>query len=432
MLTRSQATAKRSHRIGLKGAQCGHGKHLEACGDVAGATAAYEAAGVAHTEVTRMLHQAKDFRGVQNYVESHDNDLPLQCWYGQYLEAQGNPQRAIEYYKRGNDHVSVVRLACLRGDIAFAANAVSESGNSKAAAYHLARHLEQSGQIGEALRYYEQSGRFNHAVRLATSSGTDVDLMNLALQADTATQLQAARSLESKAASIGNDKQRKETIGRAATLYHRAGATDRALQLCFSHGLFEELRSITDDLGNGSAAGATNPAVLARCAEFFVSNGHFEKAASLLINAKRYDDAIDMCLNHKVTITEAMAEQMTPPRPEGVEETPAAKDTRISLLLKLAQACKRQGSYHLATKKYTQAGDKVKALKALLKSGDTEKIVFFAQVSRSKEIYVLAANYLQSLPWHADAEVLKNIIDFYSKVGSHVLEPYVCTRYRAR
>ena len=42
-----------------------------------------------------------------------------------------------------------------------------------------------------------------------------------------------------------------------------------------------------------------------------------------------------------------------------------------------------------------QAGNKEKAMKALLKSGDTEKIVFFAGVSRAPQIYILAANYLQ-------------------------------------
>ena len=34
-----------------------------------------------------------------------------------------------------------------------------------------------------------------------------------------------------------------------------------------------------------------------------------------------------------------------------------------------------------------------KAMKALLKSGDTEKIVFFANVSREPEIYVLGTNW---------------------------------------
>ena len=54
-------------------------------------------------------------------------------------------------------------------------------------------------------------------------------------------------------------------------------------------------------------------------------------------------------------------------------------------------------------------------MKALLKSGDTEKIVFFAGVSRQKEIYIMAANYLQSLDWQNDPEILKNVISFYTK-----------------
>ena len=54
-------------------------------------------------------------------------------------------------------------------------------------------------------------------------------------------------------------------------------------------------------------------------------------------------------------------------------------------------------------------------MRALLKSGDTEKIVFFAGVSRQKEIYVMAANYLQSLDWRKDPEVMKSIISFYTK-----------------
>lgn len=57
----------------------------------------------------------------------------------------------------------------------------------------------------------------------------------------------------------------------------------------------------------------------------------------------------------------------------------------------------------------------LQAMKALLKSGDTEKIVFFAGVSRQKEIYVMAANYLQSVDWRKDPEIMKNIIAFYTK-----------------
>lgn len=92
-----------------------------------------------------------------------------------------------------------------------------------------------------------------------------------------------------------------------------------------------------------------------------------------------------------------------------------SEDSRRELLERIADCCMRQGNYHLATKKYTQAGNKLKAMRSLLKSGDTEKIVFFATVSRQKEIYIMAANYLQSLDWRKEPEIMKNIISFYTK-----------------
>merc|ERR1719355_278257 len=88
---------------------------------------------------------------------------------------------------------------------------------------------------------------------------------------------------------------------------------------------------------------------------------------------------------------------------------------RSAILMEIAKLCRQQGSFQLACKKFTQAGDKSKAMKALLKSGDTEKIIFFAGTARQAEIFVLAANYLQSLDWHNDPEVMKNIIMFYNK-----------------
>ena len=75
-----------------------------------------------------------------------------------------------------------------------------------------------------------------------------------------------------------------------------------------------------------------------------------------------------------------------------------------------------------------QAGDKVKALKCLIRSGDTDKIVFFAGVSRTAEIYTLAANYLQTLDWHSKPDLAQSIVTFYSKVS---FEPQAlsCLRY---
>lgn len=54
-------------------------------------------------------------------------------------------------------------------------------------------------------------------------------------------------------------------------------------------------------------------------------------------------------------------------------------------------------------------------MKCLLKSGDTERIVYFANVCRQREIYIMAANYLQSLDWRKEPEIMKNIIQFYTR-----------------
>ena len=53
-------------------------------------------------------------------------------------------------------------------------------------------------------------------------------------------------------------------------------------------------------------------------------------------------------------------------------------------------------------------------------------MIFFAGVSRSREVYVLAANWLQSLAWHADAKLLKAIVDFYTKAKAFERECREC------
>ena len=55
-------------------------------------------------------------------------------------------------------------------------------------------------------------------------------------------------------------------------------------------------------------------------------------------------------------MTEDLVEKLTPPK-EMAETDP---EERIKILDGIAEVCMQQGQYHLATKKYTQAGNKVK------------------------------------------------------------------------
>lgn len=67
----------------------------------------------------------------------------------------------------------------------------------------------------------------------------------------------------------------------------------------------------------------------------------------------QYSEAIDVCLTYSVQITEELAEKLTP------EKGQISEDVRLNVLEKLAETLLTQGNYHLATKKFTQAGDKV-------------------------------------------------------------------------
>lgn len=63
---------------------------------------------------------------------------------------------------------------------------------------------------------------------------------------------------------------------------------------------------------------------------------------------------MDLCLSHNVIITEELAEKMT------LSKDSNNTELRNKILERIAESCMQQGSYHLATKKFTQAGNKIK------------------------------------------------------------------------
>ena len=60
-------------------------------------------------------------------------------------------------------------------------------------------------------------------------------------------------------------------------------------------------------------------------------------------------------MDQTVEITEDLAEKLTPDK--NFDPDPMA---RLKLLEAIAEVCMHQGAYHLATKKFTQAGNKIK------------------------------------------------------------------------
>ncbi|KAM6249922.1 intraflagellar transport protein 140 homolog isoform 2-T4 [Porphyrio hochstetteri] len=385
-------TAEAHDRVHLRTTYYNYAKHLEAMGEHSLALTHYEKSDTHRFEVPRML--SEDLQALENYINKM-KDKSLWKWWAQYLESQADMEAALKYYALAQDYFSLVRIHCFQGNIQKAAEIANETGNW-AASYHLARQYESQDEIKQAVHFYTRAQAFNNAIRLCRENNLDDQLMNLALLSSPEDMIEAACYYEEKG----------EQMDRAVTLYHKAGHFSKALELAFATQQFGALQLIAEDLDEKS-----DPALLARCSDFFIEHAQYEKAMELLLAAKKYHQALQLCLEQNLTITEELAEKMTVSK----DSKDLSEESRRELLEQIADCCMRQGHYHMATKKYTQAGNKLKAMRALLKSGDTEKIVFFAGVSRQREIYIMAANYLQSLDWRKDPEIMKNIISFYTK-----------------
>ncbi|XP_060028617.1 intraflagellar transport protein 140 homolog isoform X2 [Erinaceus europaeus] len=384
--------AEQHDRVHLRTTCHSYARHLEASSNCRLALSYYEKADTHRFEVPRML--SEDLPSLETYINKM-KDKTLWRWWAQYMESQAELSKALQYYELAQDHFSLVRIYCFQGDVQKAAEIANETGNW-AASYHLARQYESQEDVRQAVHFYTRAQAFNNAIRLCKENGLDDQLMNLALLSSPEDMIDVARYYEEKG----------DQMDRAVMLYHKAGHFSKALELAFASQQFSALQLVAEDLDENS-----DPALLARCSDFFLEHNQYEKAVELLLAAKKYHEALQLCLEQNMTITEEMAEKMTVAK----DSKDLSEAARRELLEQVAHCCMRQGSYHLATKKYTQAGDKLQAMRALLKSGDTEKIVFFAGVSRQKEIYVMAANYLQSLDWRKDPEIMKNIISFYTK-----------------
>lgn len=78
----------------------------------------------------------------------------------------------------------------------------------------------------------------------------------------------------------------KGEFEKAVQLYQKGGDIPKALDLCFKAGsqgrtsMFEVLKNIANDLDD-----QTSPQTVARCAEFFIEHGQFEKAVQVTLTS---------------------------------------------------------------------------------------------------------------------------------------------------
>lgn len=319
----------------------------------------------------------------------------IKKWHAQYVESKGDMDGALRLYKAANDTLGVTRILCYLGKEEEVNELVMKT-NHAVSAYHLASHYDSLNDPQQAVHFYTIAKAYNNAIRICKEHNMTEELWPLAMLASKQIQFDVAKYYEE------NDKPDK-----AVLLYHKAGMIPKALDLAFSTQQYDALQLITMDVNAHS-----DPSLILKCADFFVKNNQIEKSVDLLATGKNYSQALDLIQENNITMTDELAEKLTINKTDNDMEN---EGFRIKILERIGEIAFNQSNYHLSTKKFTQAGNKLRAMKALLKSGDTEKICFFAQVSRQRDIYIMAGNYLQSLDWQNKPEILKNIINFYSK-----------------
>ncbi|XP_053678512.1 intraflagellar transport protein 140 homolog [Anopheles nili] len=381
--------AEHFDRVHLRNTYHKYAEWLKECGKTQKAIQYYERTNSLMHNISQLLMD--DPAALKQYMQATSNPELLR-WWAQYVESSGDMEGAFKIYQRSGDWFSQVRILCFIGQVARADEIARGSGD-RAACYHLGRYYENSGKLQEAIQFYARAQTYGNAVRICKENDLSDDLWTVACTARPRDKASAAAYYEESG-----------DYRRAVELYHRAGMLHKAVEMAFKSQQPESLQVIASELDATS-----DPDLVARCADFFIGIEQPYKAVQLLANARQLAKALAVCAEHHVPLTETLAELLTPAKDDLPE------NERTTLLLRLGEILQEQGDYHAATKKFTQAGDRVRAMKSLLKSGDTDKIIFFAGMSRQKEVYVMAANYLQALNWQNDAKILKNIVTFYSK-----------------
>jgi intraflagellar transport protein 140 len=411
---------EREARVHAPAAHFALARHAELAGDADEAARQYTLADAHRGELARALVETGQ-PGAYRRMEATRDPRALQ-WLGRYCMAKQAWSEALRCFTEAKAVGRVVEAYVRMGE-GEKAYAVCKASGDAAACLTLARHLDASLRmspppvaaagatapwllspaqtVDRAVELYVLARRYASAVQLCMAHGLDAPLQRLALEAPAAVQLEAARFFEARGAA---------GVDQAVLLYQRGGNPARAVELCFQHQRFDPLQRAVEDLGADA-----DPQLLRRCADFFVAHGEFNKAVPLLVTARAAPEALALCAQHNVLVTDDMAERLTPPKlAAGAPDEAEAAAARQQVLLRLGQLCSDQGSYQLACKKYTQAGDRLRAMKALLRSKDVEKICYYAQMTKKRELYILAARFLERLDWRADADLAGKITQFYT------------------
>lgn len=381
-----------------------YARSLEIQNDLKEAVKFYEYSGTLGDELPRLSLQADDLKLLFNFVaERSIRDVPnrLLLWLARFFEAHNQFQHALEYYEYASSTTNVIRMNCCYGKWDEAQKIANKS--SKPSAYcmyarMLSKKVEDMKSRGEnvdkltheVVEMFRRARQFGQALEFAMSYSLVDDILSLSFSAPSYLTCKAAQWFESQ-------KEYKNAI----LMYSRANKLNRALGLCFKHKQYDALDEISDNLTT-----KTDKSVLMRCGQYFTESERWSKAAQCYALAKQFDIVIDLCNKHNIKLSSHVIQEISDDKSDP------------EVLKRFAALCEQQREFTIAAQLYLKVKEHIAAIKALIRAGDTPKVIKFTNTLKKKEVYVLSAIYLQSTNYRESQQIFNTIVDFYKKADS--------------
>lgn len=399
-------------RIHMKALAYQNARSAEIIGNIEQAIKLYESSGMLPYELPRLAIQQNDLLLLFNYISERspaEISPRLWLWLGRFYEAHQQVDVALQYYEYARATSESVRLLCCVGrwddalaivkksnkrsttcsyarllidKIDYLKKKSSDSANSKKSDDDEIIRLQH-----EVIEMFRSARQFAQAMDIALKYELVDDVLALSFSAPAPLVCRAAQWFE----------ERREAKN-AILLYSRSGRLNRALALCFAMKQYDALDEISDSLNS-----KTDPQVLIRCGRYFIESERWSKAAQCLAFARQFEEAIEICNKHSVKLQPNVIQELS-----NIQADP-------KVLQRFASLCEQQGEFAIAASLYVKLKDHVASMKALIRSGDTSKVVKFANLIKKKETYILAANYLATFKPREGQQVFDTIVTLYSK-----------------
>ena len=400
-----------SDGLNVKNVYYDYAKYLESRGEIEEAIKYYEKSKTHVFQVTRMLFQLDDGkRALFKYCmegEKLDQDKLIR-WWGQFCESQGNFQDALIAYEKAKDHQNIIRLLCFTGNINKAKDMAvalmsSDSNQARHALIFLAKELEDTDPT-QAIQYYLSCKAYQQATRVCRTHSLWNELAKIT--ADYGSENHCRQMIQEI-----SDQELQDILPEVLVkLHHRINDTNTAIEVAVRHRTWKQLRDLVKEFMEKDRNVDLNEETMLLVLDALRDDAEIIDVTLdllLLTEGDRVNDTIEkLLLEFNVDINEELVEK--------VNKLSKHSTHNSSLSKLLTDLSLRQGKYLLAAKIFNSHGDRVNSLKALIRSGQTDKVINYANIARDKQVYRIAGNFLQQVN-HQDRGLIQT---FYKKAGA--------------